>query len=34
MSPHDLPAGSKRAGMRPEEIVEQMAPKQEDAAKK
>ncbi|NEO51510.1 MAG: NAD(P)H-quinone oxidoreductase subunit I, partial [Moorea sp. SIO4A3] len=30
MDPHDLPAGSKRAGMRPEEILEQMESKEED----
>lgn len=28
--PHDLPAGSQRAGMRPEEIVKQMASKTEE----
>ncbi|MEQ9358458.1 NAD(P)H-quinone oxidoreductase subunit I [Coleofasciculus chthonoplastes] len=32
--PHDLPPGSRRAGLRPEEIVEQMEPtKEEETAK-
>lgn len=35
--PHDLPPGSQRAGLRPEEIVEQMEPaedeKEEETAK-
>jgi NAD(P)H-quinone oxidoreductase subunit I len=34
LDPHGLPAGSRRPGLRPEEIVEQMEPKAEEAAKK
>jgi NAD(P)H-quinone oxidoreductase subunit I len=34
LDPHGLPPGSVRAGLRPEEIVEQMEPKEEEAAKK
>jgi NAD(P)H-quinone oxidoreductase subunit I len=34
LDPHGLPAGSERAGLRPEQIVEQMEPKAEEAAKK
>ncbi|MEO8892925.1 MAG: NAD(P)H-quinone oxidoreductase subunit I, partial [Coleofasciculaceae cyanobacterium] len=31
--PHDLPAGSVRPGLRPEEMAAQMAPKSEETAK-
>ena len=34
MDPHELPPGSRRAGLRPEEIAKQMEPKAEEAAKK
>jgi NAD(P)H-quinone oxidoreductase subunit I len=34
IDPHNLPAGSRRAGLRPEEIAKQIEPKAEEAAKK
>ncbi len=34
LDPHDLPVGSKRPGLRPEELAKQMAPKAEEAPKK
>jgi hypothetical protein len=34
MDPHNLPTGSKRAGLPPEEIAKQLEPKEEEAATK
>jgi NAD(P)H-quinone oxidoreductase subunit I len=34
LDPHGLPPGSRRAGLRPEEIAEQMEANKEEAAKK
>jgi len=34
LDPHDLPKGSQRPGLRPEQIVEQMEPKKEEPSQK